>query len=654
MKNLRIGTRLALGFGAVIALLILVISVGVTRSGQARVALDELVRRDWQKVSLAYELRRLVDENARWMMLMTLVPEQRKGLEQRIADNCAAGGKVRETLETLLETDEGRSLLDRFKTVRASLYDRAYVALEEALDRGDAREVSAVLTGQVGPALDAYTQTCTALSQACARLLENRAAESVASLAGAEKLSIVVGIVVILMGTLCAIGLSLSITRPLSQAVAAADRLSTGDTSGSLDVGSTDEIGHLLAAMARLQQAFLSLQQGAERLASGDIAVAIVPLGERDRTSHAFLRLLAVLKDLVSETETLVESGKRGELGVRGNQARYEGAYRQLIGRVNELLDSVVRPVSETATVLGRVAARDLTARMTGLYEGDFARMEGSLNQTVEALAAALSRVNDTSAQVAAASTQISSGSQSLAQGASEQASTLEEVHASLEEVRSLSGRNAACAKEARGLSEAAARAADQGRSNMERLQEAIARIKDSADATSRVVKTIDEIAFQTNLLALNAAVEAARAGDAGKGFAVVAEEVRNLAIRSAEHAKNTTQMIEASRQSSEAGVALNRLVVEDLGAIASAVGKVTEVMTEIAASATQESEGVGQIKVAVEQLNQVTQQVAASSEELASASEELSAQAGEMRGLVGHFKLSESGVLARQELVAV
>jgi methyl-accepting chemotaxis protein len=176
----------------------------------------------------------------------------------------------------------------------------------------------------------------------------------------------------------------------------------------------------------------------------------------------------------------------------------------------------------------------------------------------------------------------------------------------------------------------------------MKRLADAIDRIKSSSDKTAKIVKTIDEIAFQTNLLALNAAVEAARAGDAGKGFAVVAEEVRSLAMRSAEAAKSTADLIEESVKNAEGGVAINQEVMKNLVEINDQVKKVSDVMAEIAASSEQQSRGVDQVNTAVEQVNQVTQQTASNAEESASAAEELASQAEDMRGVVSSFSLTK------------
>ncbi|MCE5229377.1 methyl-accepting chemotaxis protein, partial [bacterium] len=176
---------------------------------------------------------------------------------------------------------------------------------------------------------------------------------------------------------------------------------------------------------------------------------------------------------------------------------------------------------------------------------------------------------------------------------------------------------------------------AEKGSEVMEKMSVAIDKIKASSDETAKILKTIDEIAFQTNLLALNAAVEAARAGDAGKGFAVVAEEVRNLAMRSAEAAKNTASLIEASQKNADNGVQVSADVTQILKQIVTGVQKVTQLNGEVSAASDEQSQGIDQINTAVAQLDKVTQSNAANAEDSASASEELSAQARELNDMV-------------------
>ena len=268
-----------------------------------------------------------------------------------------------------------------------------------------------------------------------------------------------------------------------------------------------------------------------------------------------------------------------------------------------------------------------------------------SLNRVIDGL-------NSSADQVAAAADQVSSAGQDLAQGASEQASSLEETSASLEEMNSMTKQNAENAYNADAMSKTAAAATGGGVKAMDKMSEAISKIKDSSDQTAKIIKTIDEIAFQTNLLALNAAVEAARAGEAGKGFAVVAEEVRNLAQRSAEAAKNTSALIEGSQSNSEEGVRVAKEVGESLANINGNVAKVGALISEISSASGEQSKGIDQISRAVSEMDKLTQQNASNSEESASAAEELSAQAGELKGMVGQLVAVVTGT-ATEERVA-
>ena len=237
--------------------------------------------------------------------------------------------------------------------------------------------------------------------------------------------------------------------------------------------------------------------------------------------------------------------------------------------------------------------------------------------------------------QVSAASGQVSQTSQEMAEGASEQASSLEQTSASLQQMAAMTQQNAANAREAKQIAVEMRKGGETGKDAMLRMADAIQRIKASSDDTARIIKTIDEIAFQTNLLALNAAVEAARAGDAGKGFAVVAEEVRNLAQRSAEAAKNTAALIEESQQNAADGVNVSTEVAGTLNQIVDGIVRMNDLVNGVSTASEEQARGAEEVNRAVEQMDKLTQTNAASAEESASASEELSAQAKELRDMV-------------------
>ncbi len=434
-----------------------------------------------------------------------------------------------------------------------------------------------------------------------------------------------------------------SIVLPLRGLVTAANHIADGDVHQDVTYTANDEIGTLADAFRKVVESQRIISGAARRLAAGDVEQKVVARGDQDELGRSMETLRTTLQALAVASDSLTVAGRAGRLSERGRAEQFEGTFRTLVGGMNAMLDAVTAPIVEASAVLQRVADRDLTARMTGSYAGDFATIKTAVNTAMENIEETLGDVVLASEQVASAAYQISHGSQALAQGSSEQASSLEEVSSSLQEMSSMAKQSAANAKEARGLAEGANAGTAAGVASMQRLTDAMGRIKESSDATARIVKTIDEIAFQTNLLALNAAVEAARAGDAGRGFAVVAEEVRNLAMRSAEAAKNTATLIEGAVANAEGGVHITNEVVGNLETISGSVAKVAEVMGEIFAASEQQTEGISQVNIAVDQMNGVTQQVAANSEESASAAEELSAQAASMRETVMQFRISRA-----------
>ncbi len=435
-------------------------------------------------------------------------------------------------------------------------------------------------------------------------------------------------------------------TTALAAAVQAGDLSRRGTGEGLQGV-----YAELVEAINRLIEAFVDpirvTSDYVDRISKGEIPEALTRefRGDFDAIKRDLNRLVEVTRRLLAETAKIAQGLKVGDLEVRADAAAFRGAWHDLMAKFNEALQALIEPNHAGFTALQQAAQGDLSVRMTGQWEGAYAQLQASINALLERMDRGLAQVAQAAEQVASAAEQINSSSQSLAQSTSEQASTLEEVASSLQELSGQAESSAANAREAKALADRARSGTGEGVSAMRRLSEAMERIKASSDETAKIVKTIDEIAFQTNLLALNAAVEAARAGDAGKGFAVVAEEVRNLAMRSAEAAKTTAALIEGSVKNAEGGVALNAEVLRALEEIQKQVVQVSEVMDEIVAGAEQQNLGVQQINAAVEQMNQVTQQSAANAEESSSASEELTAQAEELRHLVSAYKLSSSAM---------
>ena len=381
-----------------------------------------------------------------------------------------------------------------------------------------------------------------------------------------------------------------------------------------------------------------------DRISKGDIPEKITDdyNGDFNEIKNNLNLAIDAVNALVVDANMLSVAAVEGRLATRADASKHQGDFQKIVQGVNDTLDAVINPLKEAASVLEEVASkRDLGVNVTGDYKGDHQNLKNSINKTLESLNGAMQQVADATAQVTAAGGQISASAQSLSQGSAEQASSLEEITASVEEITGMSKQNAENADQARQLAQEARGSTEKADASMVKMGEAINEIKVSSDETSKIIKTIDEIAFQTNLLALNAAVEAARAGEAGKGFAVVAEEVRNLAMRSAEAAKNTSDLIEGSVKNTDNGVKIADEVATALKEIIESFEKVNNLVAEIAAASREQVQGIQEVNGAMGEMDKVTQSNAAIAEESASASEELASQATQLSDMVKTFKLA-------------
>ena len=380
-----------------------------------------------------------------------------------------------------------------------------------------------------------------------------------------------------------------------------------------------------------------------EAYAAGDLSQSMHDLpGQQMVLTQALNKIREHVQMLVRNVGAMVEAATSGNLVHRVDASLLQGDYRNIVQGLNNTLDALLSPVKETAEVLGKMSQRDLCVRVEGEYSGDLALMKTALNQTGTALHDVMVQVADAAKQVLEISEQIAAGGHIAAENASQQAGSLQEAASSLEQISSMTKVNASHTREARGLATSAQQAAQQGNQEMERMTEAMGKIRSASENTAQIIKDINEIAFQTNLLALNAAVEAARAGEAGKGFAVVAEEVRTLAMRSKEAAQATEALISESVNLAEEGRQISDQVNNRLGEILDAVGQVTTIVTEIATASEEQASGVAQVNQNVTALDEGVQQIAANSEESASVAQLLYDQAQELAATVGQFNLKQ------------
>lgn len=342
----------------------------------------------------------------------------------------------------------------------------------------------------------------------------------------------------------------------------------------------------------------------------------------------------SVISPLNKLAELIDEVGK-GHLSQRLKMEQ-----KDEIGHIARTMDRLADSLeNEMVAALQQLADGSLTFTAHPVDDRDVIR--GSLKKVGEDLNQIISGIQQSGEQIASGAAQVSDASQSLSQGATEQASSLEEISASMNEMTAQTKLNAENAGQASRFSNETKDGVRNGNEQMQEMLTAMADINTAGVSISKIIKTIDEIAFQTNLLALNAAVEAARAGQHGKGFAVVAEEVRNLAARSAKAASETSELIEASVAEAAKGMEMAGRTESALNEIMDSISKVTDLVDGIATSSNEQAQGIAQVNQGLAQIDHVTQSNTANAEQSAAASQELSGQAAQLKQALTHFRLT-------------
>jgi methyl-accepting chemotaxis protein len=384
-----------------------------------------------------------------------------------------------------------------------------------------------------------------------------------------------------------------------------------------------------------VSSALSGLTASMEKIADAQLD-ADIPGLERSDEIGRMARQVAQFRDDAVEKRTLEARAEADRAAAEAERTANEAARADTVTQQRLVVESV-------AAGLEKLSSGDLLFRLTTAFGGDYEKLRGDFNATMEKLQETMQSIATNTQGVQSGAEEITQASDDLSRRTEQQAASLEETAAALDQITATVRRTAEVANEARELVSTSQADAERSGDVVRQTVGAMDGIETSSKQIANIIGVIDEIAFQTNLLALNAGVEAARAGDAGRGFAVVATEVRALAQRSADAAKEIKTLISASTQQVDVGVKLVSETGQALGRIVTQVSQLNNLVKELAASAKEQATGLGEVNAAVNQMDQVTQQNAAMVEQATAASHGLSGEAQELARLVGQFRIGES-----------
>ena len=661
--NMKIGAKMITGF---LIVSILTIAMGAFALLNIK-ALADSDTELYENMLIPTEQMSQINQNflrQRVQIRQALLTDDQEVIDTQLS-KIAALRQESDVLDTEFEakilSDEMHQLFNEYKSTKEA-YRPQLDKVITLIENGRKEEAIALLAddGDAGMAAFAEMEAIENVLAGKVADGDEKAAANSAQASSVMLVTIIVMAVVFVLSIVIGIVIANIVSKPVKKIADGAAKLAKGETDID-DIGydSKDEVGQMILCFDQVVQAVKALVTDANQLVqyavAGDLSVRTdisKHQGDYKKIVEGINQTLDAITAPIQESAQVLEEMAKGNLkvSVKGD---YQGDHALIKNALNATITNLKGYIDEIAGVLGEVAKGNLVVGIDSEYMGDFIALKDSINGIVGSLNEIMQEINISADQVASGTQQVSGGSQEISQGAAEQASAIEELTASVTQIAEQTKLNAGSASEANTLTNGAKDNAEQGNEQMKAMQQAMADINESSGNISKIIKVIDDIAFQTNILALNAAVEAARAGVHGKGFAVVAEEVRNLAARSANAAKETTDLIEGSIRKTEAGTKIADETASALINIVSGVEKAAQLVGEIASASNEQASAIAQVNNGIEQMSQVVQTNSATSEEAAAAAEELSSQAEMLKGMVGQFRLKSKDTEEKEEAKA-
>jgi methyl-accepting chemotaxis protein len=698
MEKMKVAMRLGLGFGVVLVLLGVVAVTGWSSIRTLDNDLDEIVNHLFPKTIWANNVIDNINLAARAMRNALLVDDPTVVASEfdRVTTTRKTIVENLEELKRTVASPEGMKLLSDLTAARAPFVS-AQDHLMSLIREGHREEAKVLLLGEFRGLQRTYLDATVALIQHQAERMRKMGRQAEENSHAAILLILLLSSVALLIGVAVSVWITRALTRQLGgepdYAMAMVQAVSAGDLSHTIAIQAGDT-NSLLASLKQMQESLkrlveeiaaivrattqgdfsqrleLANKQGfgreigeglnrlaettevglkdvtrvANALAVGDVSQTIARdypglFGEMKTGVNG---TVTALTSVLSEIRQVVNAAGQGDFSRKLDLAGKQGFARDIAVLLNQLSDTTEVGLKDVMRVARALSEGDLTQTISKDYPGLFGETTAGVNTTVANLKDLVFRLREAAETISTASNEIATGNQDLSQRTEEQASSLEETASAMEELTSTVKQNADNARQASQLAVSASDVAVKGGEMVSASVETMSAIAESSKKIADILSVIDGIAFQTNILALNAAVEAARAGEQGRGFAVVAAEVRNLAQRSANAAKEIKTMIGDSVSKVDAGTFQVNETGQRMQDIVQSIKRVTDLVADISAASVEQSTGIEQINQAILQMDDVTQQNAALVEQAAAAAESMADQARQLNDVIAVFKVGQ------------
>lgn len=667
LKNLKIGKRLLVGFGTAIVLFIILTVLALSNIASISSETERINHNLYPKTVWANSIIGQINIGARALRNMALTddPAVLQAEKDRTAQTTVVVNDAQKKLVESVTEEKGKELINNFIRIRTQEYAPVRKKFYDFIDSGDKAGAISILFGEMRTAQQNYISAIEAIISYQDQLMIDAGNQVDNTVSTSFIILISIGIAAIIFFLFFSISITKSIVKPVNLVADRMEQLQQTCIT-NLGTGLTAMAGGNLNVKVDKATMPLNLDLNDEIGSMAKTVDLVISQTHSGIDAYEFVR--NKVNELSSETNKLIDEAQNGRLNQRGDISKFDGAYKQIVGGFNGVLDAVVLPIEEGSKVLQVMATGDFTQRVNGSYKGDLQVIKNSINTLGDSVGQIIFDVTNAVQATASASNQISSSSEEMAAGAQEQSSQTSEVASAIEEMTKTimettryASNAAESAKNAGTIAREGGNVVNDTISGMNQLAEVVRTSAEkvqtlgkNSDQIGEIVQVIDDIADQTNLLALNAAIEAARAGEQGRGFAVVADEVRKLAERTTKATKeiaimikqiqhDTVEAVHSMNKGTEAvekGKTSAQKAGESLKQIIKGSEEVVDMVNQVAAASEEQSSAAEQISKNIDGINNVAHESAQGIQQIAKASEDLSNLTVNLQELVSKFRI--------------